>query len=125
MKRKNIGLLMSVSILLFMALFSEKKILVTTGYAVSQNEIDTGREIYTDFCRRCHDRARSGAPHIGDTLAWKERIEQGVDILIAHALDGYRGPSGEMPARGGNSALAPDAVAAAVAYMVKESDEQD
>lgn len=124
MKRKNIGLLLSVSILLFMAVFSEKKVLVTTGYAVSRPEIDMGRGIYAEYCRHCHGRTQTGAPRVGDAAAWKDRVKQGMDTLIAHAVRGYDGKSGPMPARGGYPELDDEEVAAAVAYMVRESGEK-
>lgn len=120
MRRKNIGLFLSVTILLSMALFSEKKVLVTTGYAVSRLDIETGREVYLANCHRCHGNGHSGAPSVGDVRAWKLRIGQGMDVLIAHAVEGYRG---RMPPRGGNPRLDNRNLAAAVAYMVKESEE--
>lgn len=124
MKRKDIGLFLSVSILALMAVFSEKKVLVTTGYAVSRDELDAGREIYFNNCRRCHGRGRGGAPRTGDVRAWKPRLEDGMESLIAHAVAGHRGRLGTMPPQGGNPELDEQEMAAAVAYMVRESEER-
>ncbi len=42
-------------------------------------------------------------------------------MLYTHALDGFTGPAGMMPPRGGNTALTDDEVKAAVDYMVGKS----
>ena len=53
--------------------------------------------------------------------AWSARIAQGVDTLNEHAIDGYQGEVGYMPAKGGRADLSDEEVADAVAYMVAES----
>ncbi|OYY79890.1 MAG: cytochrome c5 family protein, partial [Hydrogenophilales bacterium 16-62-9] len=62
-----------------------------------------------------------GAPKPGDLADWGPRIAQGVDVLYKHAIEGYTGAKGVMPARGGAAALADDEVKAAVDYMVAQS----
>ncbi len=51
---------------------------------------------------------------------WKPRIEQGLQTLVRHALEGHGGPHG-MPPKGGFAELGNDDVAAAVSYIVSES----
>ncbi|KCV82664.1 cytochrome c5 [Actibacterium atlanticum] len=79
-----------------------------------------GGEVWADTCENCHGGNKlTGAPKITSDKAWARRIEKGMDVLVAHAIDGFIGPTyKEMPARGGNSDLSDDAVKAAVAFMV-------
>ena len=61
----------------------------------------------------------TGAPKVTSTKAWNARIDQGMDVLIDHALNRFVGPKYmEMPARGGNEALTDEQVKLAVAFMV-------
>lgn len=80
-----------------------------------------GEEIYTKSCSTCHGMGIAGAPKIGDVAAWEARIAQGDGTLVDHAINGYQGSAGYMPAKGGFAFLSDDDVAAAVAYMVAES----
>jgi cytochrome c5 len=78
-----------------------------------------GKSVYDTACQVCHAAGVAGAPKFGDKAAWKDRIAQGMNTLYEHALKGFQGKVGFMPAKGGNAAL-PDAdVKAAVDYMVK------
>lgn len=72
-----------------------------------------GRVVFTDKCLRCHESGRRGAPVIDDTDDWRTRLEQPLDTLIQHAIDGH----GDMPARG-DAEISDQDVAAAVAYVV-------
>jgi len=77
-----------------------------------------GKSIYNKTCALCHAAGVAGAPKPGDTADWGPRIEQGADVLYKHAIEGYTGAKGMMPARGGAAALTDDEVKAAVDYMV-------
>lgn len=79
-----------------------------------------GGEVWAGSCENCHGGNKvTGAPKITSRKAWAPRIDQGMDILVDHALTGFLGPTyAEMPARGGNSDLSDNAVKAAVAFMV-------
>lgn len=77
----------------------------------------TGKEVYTEVCSLCHGTIMSVAPTIGNRDAWASRIKQGDDVLVQHALHGYR----QMPARGGMSTLTDGEVRDAVQYMVSHS----
>ena len=57
----------------------------------------------------------------GNKDDWGPRIAQGKDTLYKHALEGFTGQKGMMPARGGNAALTDDEVKAAVDFMVSKS----
>jgi cytochrome c5 len=80
-----------------------------------------GKATYDTACMACHGAGVAGAPKLGDKAAWKDRIAQGNDTMYNHALKGFQGKKGFMPAKGGNAALKDDAVKAAVDYMVSQS----
>lgn len=77
-----------------------------------------GKSIFNKTCALCHATGVAGAPKPGDTADWGPRIAQGNDLLYKHAMEGFTGAKGMMPARGGNTALTDDEVKAAVDYMV-------
>ena len=54
----------------------------------------------------------------GDKAAWSARIAQGKPTLYTHAVAGFQGKAGVMPAKGGNAMLADADVKSAVDYMV-------
>jgi cytochrome c5 len=81
----------------------------------------SGPQVYNEACLICHGAGVGGAPVIGDGDAWSARIAQGSDMLYQHALEGYSGQAGYMPAKGGRMDLSDDEVRAAVDYMVTES----
>jgi cytochrome c5 len=72
-------------------------------------------------CSVCHGAGIAGAPKVGDKAAWSARIAQGTSTLDKHALEGYQGGAGVMPAKGGRADLSDDSVKAAVAHMVAQS----
>ena len=78
----------------------------------------SGKDVFTSACFACHGTGAAGAPKAGDKGAWSPRIAQGNDTLYNHALHGFTGKSGTMPAKGGRADLSDDAVKAAVDYMV-------
>ena len=71
-----------------------------------------GRVVFTNQCMRCHESGRKGAPVFGDAADWAERLEQPLNTMIGHAINGH----GRMPARGDQDISDQD-VAAAVAYV--------
>jgi cytochrome c5 len=80
----------------------------------------SGEEAYSS-CGACHNSGIAGAPKLGDTADWSARISQGTDLLYDHAINGFQGAAGMMPAKGGNMALSDDSVKAAVDYMIENS----
>jgi cytochrome c5 len=81
----------------------------------------TGPQVYNSACLACHSAGVGGAPIVGDAAQWTDRIAQGIDMLTQHAIEGYTGSSGYMPAKGGRLDLSDEEVANAVDYMVGES----
>lgn len=83
---------------------------------VAENAV--GKKVYGATCALCHAANVAGAPKPGDKDDWGPRIAQGNDILYKHAIEGYTGSKGMMPARGGAASLSDDDVKAAVDHMV-------
>lgn len=76
-----------------------------------------GEMIYNGLCSACHGSGAGGAPKLVKA-EWDARVAQGTDTLIRHAIDGYQGSAGLMPARGGNPALTDEQVEASVRWML-------
>lgn len=79
-----------------------------------------GKSVYETACVACHGAGIAGAPKFGDKAAWAPRIAQGKATLHKHAIEGYQGSAGFMPAKGGRTDLSDDAVEAAVDYMTSQ-----
>ena len=80
-----------------------------------------GKEVYDKSCAMCHATGVAGAPKMGDKAAWSSRIASGADTLYANAIKGFKGDTGMMPPKGGNTSLSDEDVKAAVDHMVKTS----
>jgi cytochrome c5 len=89
--------------------------------AVAAPDNTAGKSAFNKTCAMCHATGTAGAPKPGDKADWAPRIAQGADTLYKHALEGYTGAKGQMPARGGVATLAEADVKAAVDYMVGAS----
>ena len=81
----------------------------------------TGKSVYNKTCALCHGAGVAGAPKPGDKADWGPRIAQGKDTLYKHAIEGFTGAKGMMPARGGAASLSDADVKAAVDYMADQS----
>lgn len=68
-----------------------------------------GTQVYEQVCSACHGLGIAGAPKAGDAAAWGPRIAKGKTVLYDHALHGFSGQSGTMPAKG-NRLDIPDAL---------------
>jgi cytochrome c5 len=94
----------------------EARKLASAGQVAYEGTLD-GSVIYQNLCGACHQSGAGGAP-MPTKDAWAPRIAQGMDTLVKHAIEGYQGAAGIMPARGGNPALTDDQVRASVEFMV-------
>ena len=79
--------------------------------------LQTGEAVYAAACSACHAAGIAGAPRTGDAAAWAPRIRQGYNLLVKHAVEGFKA----MPAKGGNPNLDSIEVARAVAFMGNQS----
>ena len=74
-----------------------------------------GEMIYNNVCQACHMAGAAGAPQLVADQ-WTDRLPQGEDTLVQHAIDGI----GAMPAKGGRSDLTDEQVRASVEYMLAQ-----
>lgn len=79
--------------------------------------LQAGGAVYAAVCAACHDSGAAGAPKTGDNAGWSQRLAQGYDTLVKHAIEGIRA----MPAKGGNPDLDDVEVARAVVFMTNKS----
>ena len=77
----------------------------------------TGEQVYQHACVACHATGVASAPKLGDKNVWAPLINEGQDILTAHAWVGVRA----MPAQGGAPDLSIEEFADAVAWMASAS----
>lgn len=97
-------------------------IVPAAGAVVAELAMPTdGPSVYQQVCGACHLNGIGGAPRSDDRAAWAPRIAQGNATLYKHALEGFNGKSGVMPAKGGRADLSDDLVKAAVDYMVTKA----
>lgn len=83
--------------------------------------VSNGKELYENTCKTCHEAGIAGAIKTGDKKVWAKRIKQGKAILYRHAIEGYDGKNGYMPAKGGSVNMSDEMVKQAVDYMIKLS----
>ena len=82
----------------------------------------TGPQVYNSACLACHASGAGGAPVVGNTDQWTDRIAKGIDVLYTNAIDGFDGDAPTpMLAKGGRADLSDQEVRDAVDYMVDES----
>jgi cytochrome c5 len=81
----------------------------------------TGEQVYAQVCKTCHETGLAGAPKFGDKTAWGARIAQGESTMDQHAIAGFQGKVGMMPAKGGNADLTDDEVRRAVVYIANKA----
>lgn len=89
--------------------------------AVADEAAAKGEKVYKNTCAMCHQTGAAGAPIAGNKEEWAPRIAQGTATLYDHAIVGFTGAKGMMPAKGGNPSLPDEDVKAAVDYMVNKS----
>ena len=78
-----------------------------------------GVAAYETACQACHGAGIAGAPKVGDKSQWGPRIAQGKETLYNHALHGFSGKTGVMPAKGGHSDWPDDVIKQAVDHIVE------
>jgi len=78
----------------------------------------SGKELFDQTCSACHGAGVAGAPKAGDKTAWAPHLAHGLPMLYQHALHGFTGTTGTMPAKGGRTDVPDPMVEQAVNYMV-------
>jgi cytochrome c5 len=80
----------------------------------------SGPQVYNEACIACHGAGIGGAPMLTDAENWAPRITQGIDTMRVHAIEGYSGDAGYMPAKGARMDLSDQEVYDAIDYMLSE-----
>jgi cytochrome c5 len=76
-----------------------------------------GSVIYNQLCTGCHTSGAGGAPTL-TAAGMGARASKGADTLYKHAIEGFTGTAGVMPAKGGNPALTDEQVKVTVDWML-------
>jgi cytochrome c5 len=92
----------------------------SAGSAAPAVELPTdGAGVYKAVCATCHTAGIAGAPKSGDKAAWGPRLAQGQATLYKHAIEGFTGKGGVMPAKGGRTDYPDDLIKLAVDHMME------
>jgi cytochrome c5 len=102
------------------AVFLFGGVVLLAGCSGEQSEATPkdGEKVYQQFCFSCHATGVGGAPRVGDPTAWAPSIAQGKDVMLQKSITGI--PPG-MPPRGLCSLCTDEDLAAAIDYMVSQS----
>jgi len=76
-------------------------------------------KIYSTRCSACHQTGVMGAPRMGHKEEWESRMAQGMEMLTAHAMEGFQGKKGYMPP---NAGLDKQQIVATITYMLSQSE---
>ena len=79
-----------------------------------------GPALYDAVCKTCHATGLMGAPKYGNHDDWAPRIAKGRATLYEHALKGFTGKAGVMPAKGGRADLKDELIKAGVDFLVSK-----
>lgn len=90
-------------------------------HAAADDQHAKGEKVFKATCAMCHQTGAAGAPIVGNKDEWGPRIAQGMPMLYDHAIKGFTGAKGMMPAKGANPSLSDDDVKAGVDYMVSKA----
>lgn len=80
-----------------------------------------GQTVYRQYCGICHAAGVAGAPRVGDSAAWRARLEKGLEAMVKNAIQGTSSENGIMPPKGGFTQLSDEQVGEAVRHMVEAS----
>jgi len=87
---------------------------ISSFFVCSAADIRSGKQVYDSTCLACHAAGILQAPKLGTRQDWVEREKQGFEVLLSHALKGYK----NMPAKGGNPAIKDEEIENAIIYML-------
>ena len=75
---------------------------------------EDGKAIYDQYCTLCHANGVVGAPKFKDPSDWQVRLDEGIDVLLEHATQGYN----MMPPMGTCSTCSQSQLKGAIEYML-------
>jgi len=88
-----------------------------TAAVQAAEEVRSGKQVYDASCGACHTAGVLQAPRLGNQEDWGAREKQGLEVLLSHALKGFK----NMPAKGGNPTIKDKEIKNAVVYMLVSS----
>ena len=91
--------------------------LLATTCVVAAADMRSGKQVYDTSCVGCHASGVLKAPKLGDKQDWSNREQQGLEVLLTHAIKGFK----NMPARGGNPTIKDKEIEVAIKYMLASS----
>jgi len=91
--------------------------LLATTYVVTAADMGSGKQVYDTACVGCHASGVLKAPKLGDKQDWSKREQQGLQVLLTHAIKGFK----NMPAKGGNPTIKDKEIEVAIKYMLASS----
>ena len=91
-----------------------------TATAAYDGTLD-GKVIFDKLCTGCHTAGTGGAPKLDGAGMGARLAANGMDLMVKHAIEGFTGATGVMPARGGNPALTDEQVKVTVEWMAEQS----
>jgi cytochrome c5 len=83
--------------------------------------LDNGKAVYDKACIACHWKGVAGAAALTDKDRWEEIAAKGMKTLHQHAIDGFQGEYGVMPAKGTCADCSDQDLYDAISYMLKEA----
>jgi cytochrome c5 len=92
----------------------------TAATATATVALENGQQVYDVACVACHGSGLMGAPKLGDAANWAPRLAQGKNTLYDHAIKGFTGKVGTMPAKGGRTDISDELIRAAVDHMIAQ-----
>ncbi len=72
-------------------------------------------DLFKKYCFDCHGTGWEDAPVVGDSFAWEERREQGIETLLKHTIEGYY----SMPPKGGCNDCSNEEFKALIEWMME------
>ena len=88
---------------------------------VTLGDATHGAEVYTQACLVCHATGVAGAAKLDDKARWETTAALGLATVYDHAIIGFTGDYGVMPAKGGHTDLSDQDIHDAVAYMFEQA----
>ena len=85
------------------------------GAATASSGPRSGSDVYNTYCAACHGTGAMGAPKAGDAGAWKGRMAQGFNTVLANAINGIN----LMPPKGTCGDCSKEEIGAAIKHMSK------
>ena len=105
-----------LQVVVSIAVFS---LLTVVNWNISRaaEHLKSGKQVYDIGCAGCHASGILEAPKFGSNSDWVKREQQGIELLVKHAINGFK----NMPAKGGNPAFKNEEIKSAVSYMLSQS----